>query len=373
MISKKQYKVIYKLREKYGERKLKDILFYKYGINITLNKLKHIIENIPYSRDKYSEIDKKRILYLYSNYVNTSKLVSYLNKKYKYDLTERRIIDYASRNNVKKKFQNMYSQAFITRNQEYEIAKQYLQGKSSTELAKQYNYKTRNSILQKLHKLDIKTRNVNLERAEAKSYIDFNLKKVDTQLKGYILGLLLTDGYINIERGYIGLELVDLDTIRFISKELKCKYATIKSDKFKNRYRIILYCKEYLDCLNRLGLIKAKTFMTEGPVLFSDEKQYLPFIVRGIIDGDGWIRKDGGEFFICSASEKFIKWCKEALEELKFVNIKIRFIANDFNGIYIIRSAVIHNINLLQNLIYKQPFGMMRKYNLLHKKDVQRL
>lgn len=113
--------------------------------------------------------------------------------------------------------------------------------------------------------------------------------------------------------------------------------------------------------------------MTEGPLLSIDEKRYLAFIVRGIIDGDGWVRKDGCEFFICSASEKFIKWCKEALEELKFIDIKIRFIENDFNGIYIIRTAVIHNIKLLQNLIYKEPFGMMRKYNLLHKKDVQRL
>jgi hypothetical protein len=68
-----------------------------------------------------------------------------------------------------------------------------------------------------------------------------------------------------------------------------------------------------------------------------------------------------------------MKWCKNIMIDIGFENIKITFIKNDFNGIYLIRNGSKYNIEVLRTHIYNEPFGMIRKYDKLHMKDVQRL
>lgn len=62
---------------------------------------------------------------------------------------------------------------------------------------------------------------------------------------------------------------------------------------------------------------------------------------------------------------------------------KLRYEVHDYNkikpvlaeryGIYIIRTALKSNIDLLKKEIYDAPLGMSRKYDRLYKKNVQRL
>lgn len=368
-MDKNLLKKTYKLRnEGFGERKIKKLLDTKYNIIVTLPLLKTILNKIPYKKDLYTEVDKKRILYLYSNYVNTPKLVNYINNKYNYNLTICSIRCLASRYGIVKKEYNMYAQSKITRKDEYRIGELYSQGLNSDEIAKIYGYKTRNSILQKLNKLKVKRRNCNELRIKNKSYYDFSFNQIDSYEKAYILGLLLTDGYINCERSLVGIDLTDEDAIIFISNYINADYTCIeaKGRAKLTKYRLIIYGYNYIEELERLGVIKNKTFLSSGPRLLLEEEKYLPDIIRGIIDGDGWIRKDGEEFFISSASKSFIKWCYESLLKLGFKNIKVRFCNNEFNGIYLIRTGRKENINILKELIYKEPYGMMRKYNKLH-------
>ena len=358
-------KIIYKLRvNKVKERDIKKQLKEVYNINCTMPELKKIINKIPISYEKYNEMDKNKILYLYKRYINTEKMIKYLNKKYKYDLTISRIRDFASRNGIKKDFQHMYKQSFINRNDEYNIVKMYKQGLTANEIAKLYGYKTRNSILQKLDKFNIERRDWNKIQSENKTYYNFSMDIIDDEYKAYFLGLILTDGYVNDSRGYIGIDLVDKDVIEFLCGYLNVSYKTIKSE-YRDKYRIILYGKKLLDEMKRLGVTARKTFSLQGPNLYKSEIKYLPYIIRGIIDGDGWIRKDGREFFISSASHDFIKWCAKALIYLGFEEIEYKFITNEFNGIYIIRTAKKYNLEILKNKIYDKPFGMERKYKLL--------
>ena len=359
------YKLIYKMRiSKVKERDIKVNLKKIYKIECTMPEIKRIIDNIPITYEKYTEIEKRKILYLYSEFVNTEKLILYLNAKYDYGLTVNKLKDFAHRNNVKKKVQNMYKQSFVDRNTEYKMARMYKQGLTANEIAKRFGYKTRNSVLKKLDKLNIKRRDWNEVQKNNKTYINFSMERLDSEYKAYFLGLLLTDGYIDKKRGFIGLELTDKDAIIFLSKYLNAKFISIKSN-HKTKYRIILYGNNLLSQVERLGVIENKTFDLRGPNLNEEEGKYLPYIIRGIIDGDGWIRKDGNEFFISSASREFINWCKNSLEELGFENIKIRFVENEYNGIYLIRSARRVNIELLKSKVYNKSFGMERKYKLL--------
>lgn len=255
------------------------------------------------------------------------------------------------------------------------MAKLYEQGYSSNEISKMYGYKTRNSVLQKLDRLGIKRRSCNEIRIKEKSYFNFNMNEIDTEEKAYFLGLLITDGYINKERGYIGIDLTDEDAIQFLVGYINAEYSVIppKGKAKLTKYRIILYGRELCNSVDRLGVIYKKTYYTKGPNLNKDELCYLNYILRGIIDGDGWIRKDGKEFFICSASREFIKWIQAAMLSIGFEDINISFLPNNYNGIYLIRTASYYNLELLRNNVYNKPFGMMRKYNRLYRKDVQRL
>ncbi|MGL4450903.1 MAG: hypothetical protein ACRCTZ_06890 [Sarcina sp.] len=150
---------------------------------------------------------------------------------------------------------------------------------------------------------------------------------------------MLTDGYINEERNYIGLELVDEDCIAFLAEQIGVKYKVIdkRKENLQLRYRITLYGETYVEKGERLGLFKRKTFSTKVPQLTEKEMELSSYILRGVIDGDGWIRKDGLEFFICSASKEMIYWYKDIMEKLGFVDLKVVFIKNKWNGIYQIR------------------------------------
>ncbi|WP_291578340.1 LAGLIDADG family homing endonuclease [Clostridium sp. UBA6640] len=285
------------------------------------------------------------------------------------------MVDLASRNDVKKKFQNMYSISKVSRVDEYKIIELYKSGKSSTEISKIYGYKTRESILNKLKKFNIERRSSNELRIENKSYYNFSMRFINSYEKAYFLGLLLTDGSVNDKRGSITLDLTDKDAIEMLARYINIKFKEFSpGSKGKlNRYRITFYGKDYVKQVERFGVISNKTHILTKPLLNEQELIYLNYIIRGIIDGDGWIRKDGKEFFISSASFEFIKWCKEMLEYMGLNNLKIKFIKNNYNGIYLIRTASRDNIELLKLKIYDKPFGMMRKYERLHGKDVQRL
>lgn len=372
----KNAKIIYKLRsEGYTIREIKKIAREKYKIYVTEKEVRNIAIKIKTGNNKYSDIDKMRILYLYHNYYDTFKLIEYLNKKYNYNMTYNSIINLAHENGIKKKSQNMYSIAFVNRSDERNMVELYREGFSSTEIAKLYGYKTANSILQKLEKFNIKRRDCNELKTKNKSYASFSFKNIDSEEKAYFLGLLLTDGYVNLERGYIGIDLTDKDVIEFLAKYISIDYKEIppRGKAKLTRYRISLYGRKLLEDTERLGMVYNKTYVTKGPMLTEVEIKFINYILRGIIDGDGWIRKDAKEFFICSASADFIKWCEKSMIDIGFKNIKTSFISNEYNGIYIIRTASKYNLEVLKQKIYNKPFGMMRKYDRLYQKDVQRL
>lgn len=374
-MSNREIKLIYLLCLKgLSQREIKKSLKEKYNIDVFQNDINRICKRINFNQKvKYHQLDRYKILYLYSKFINTDKLIKYLNSKYNYGLTRDRIKDLASRYNVKKETKNMYKQSYIIREDEFEIVKLYKSGMSSDEIAKLYSYKTRNSILQKLEKMNVKRRDSNEMKIKNKTYNEFDIEIIDCEFKAYLIGLLLTDGYVNVERNYFGIDLIDEDCIKFLAHKINCKYSIVKRNGVKDKYRLIIYGRKYIEQLNRFSIVARKTFNTEKPELNKDEFKYIAYLLRGAIDGDGWIRKDGREFFICSASKAMITWYKGCLEYLGMEELRFIYKANEYNGIYLIRSARKENIEILRNHIYNNDFGMNRKYKIITKKDAQRL
>lgn len=257
-----------------------------------------------------------------------------------------------------------------TKSERADIIKMYNNGMSSEKIMQHYKCKTSKTILDILKNNNVKIR----KGSDAYINTDFNFKYIDSDFKAYYLGILLTDGYINANRNNVSVQMTDKDVIEFINENTSGNITEIKArgSRRKIMYRTSIYNSDYKNQLARLGVVSNKSLTLQGPSLYDSERKYIPYILRGIIDGDGWIRKDGKEFFICSASEDFINWCKEALESLGMSQLNKCFKKNDYNGIYILRTGKQENIKILKDKIYKTDFGMKRKYSRLHK-DVQRL
>ena len=249
--------------------------------------------------------------------------------------------------------------------EEKQMVKEYIQGVPVNILMQKYGYKTKKSITDKVKKYE-SAEAIIIARNNRKDYkIQFD--GITNNFNAYFLGLMLTDGYIQDDNKF-GIDLTDEDCIAFISKITGKEYKTYESTSLgqKSRYRIIFSDNLSLQQLNKYGVVKNKSKILQEPKLSEEEYQFLPYIIRGIIDGDGCIYKTSygaPAMYICSASHDFIIWLKLVLENRFY--FKELSITQSNTGLWRIDTANQRNILKLITLVYDIPYGMNRKYNFL--------
>lgn len=359
---------IYKMIENnYGTRKTREEIKKRYDIVIREKEIFKVFPSHKFKnkRNKYTNTDKSIILNLYKNYYNTDKVRLYLKLYKNINITESALATLASRNNIKKKFYNIYSHYTLNYKEEKELVKLYINGASSKDLCKKYGFKTYKSVQDKVIKHGYSPSEINQKEIDAaKTYSDFSMEKINSKEKGYFLGLMLTDGCLHLNSNQIELSLTDEDCIKYVSNYIIKNYNTYKRADSLPIHRIVLNDKKIYNQLLNKGLTPRKTYDLKGPKLTLSEKRFIPDILRGIIDGDGWVRKDGKEFYICSASNDFLLWCKKSLESLGMIDLSIKHVGDPM---YVLRTAIKENINILKNVIYKENYGMKRKRNRIYK------
>lgn len=250
----------------------------------------------------------------------------------------------------------------LTIEQEFEIKEKYESGYLIPDLMKMYGFKTKKSIYDIVRRRGGETRTFQ-ETLEVKNPArKISFEKIDEPFKAYFIGLMLTDGWVTGNN--IGLSMTDKDVIEFVCDRFGKEFSIIKKPgNRKLQYRFMFGFERVVNELKRFGIVERKSLDLQPPKLKKSEVQYLPYLIRGIIDGDGWIRKDGGEFFICSMSKDFIMWCKKVLEK-HFKFVPLNMIQNE-NGIWNVRTSDERNMMLLYVHIYYSSFGMERKRNKL--------
>lgn len=263
----------------------------------------------------------------------------------------------------------------LSKEEELRLVEEYRMGASVISLMEKYGFASKKSITDKVKKHFPNNYQEIMDQAkENRKGYTYSLAEIKSEFDAYFLGLLLTDGYLARERE-VGIDLVDEDCIQFLSKTIGKEYKTYEpqtSNELINakqkRHRLILSDRALVQDLERLGVIKNKTYLLQGPNLKDSEKKYVPYIIRGIIDGDGCIFKTSygsPSFYIITKSKNFADWLIDALENLMFMkDIRITI---DKNGLYRIETANQENILKLLVLSYNKPFGMNRKYKLLQK------
>lgn len=261
----------------------------------------------------------------------------------------------------------------LSNEQEKQLVEDYRQGTPIDTLLDKYGFKTKKSITDKVKKWYPNEYKKILEEAKnnRKGY-SYKFNAINSEFDAYFLGLMLTDGYIG-KRGEkfskAGIDLTDEDCIHFLSKIIGCKYYEYPSydgKKYKTRYRIVLYDEELASNLIKYSVTPNKSLTLQGPSLSKIEERFIPYVIRGIIDGDGCVSPasyGGSQFYIVSGSKDFIYWCKETLEYKMFM--KDINISQNSRGLWKAQTARQDNIEKLIALSYDKPFGMMRKYEQL--------
>ena len=197
---------------------------------------------------------------------------------------------------------------------------------------------------------------------------EFKSKLERYPFDAYFVGLLLTDGYVLSDRDGLGLDMTDEDVISFVAKTIGADYKSYNDGIHKTRYRVLITIPGISKQVERFGIVPNKSTILPTPKLLDEEKQFLPYIIRGIIDGDGCVSKTsygGAQFYICTMSKDFAMWITEVLKNNFFMDdIAIRI---SESGLYRIETANQYNILKLIAIVYNKPFGMNRKYNYLRK------
>ena len=118
---------------------------------------------------------------------------------------------------------------------------EYRLGTPVIELMGKYGFKTKKSIIDKVKKYYPNEYQQIIQEAHAnrKGYT-YSLEKITSPFDAYLIGLLLTDGYLLSDRDGIGLDLTDKDAIEFIANTIGINYKTYNDNEHKTKYRITL-------------------------------------------------------------------------------------------------------------------------------------
>ena len=256
----------------------------------------------------------------------------------------------------------------LSNEQELQLVQEYVDGAPVKVLMERYGFATKKSIMDKVKKHYPNNYKELIENAKnnRKGY-NYKLEKIENEFDAYYLGLLLTDGYI-VENSKVGIDLIDEDCIQFLSKSIGKEYKSYLQENHQTKHRLILNDKELVSNLKRLGVVPNKSYIIKAPQLLKEEEKFIPYILRGIIDGDGSVSPTsygGAQFFIVTMSEEFANWIVDILENrLYMIDIHKR---HTESGIWRLETSNQYNILKLIALVYNKPFGMMRKYNKLRK------
>lgn len=197
----------------------------------------------------------------------------------------------------------------MTEEDQKEIIRLYLEGKSARDILKHFNgkWKTTKTVYDLLRKFNIQSK----EQWEYAKHDHFYFSKIDTPAKAYILGLLISDGWVYSPHNQVGIQMQEKELITWIKKEWKTENKVLCIEPRGERlgpngkiinsiaplYRILINSPKMLDNLKRFRVIDRKSLIAILPVL--EDKSLESHLLRGILDGDGTIYTHSNGKDIC--------------------------------------------------------------------------
>lgn len=193
------------------------------------------------------------------------------------------------------------------------IRDMYIKNKTAKEIKKVYSNLSERSIIRIVRDGGIPINHV--QRCHFIKNEDF-FETIDSPDKAYILGFLISDGYVIYPKGKNpnwGIELQEQD--KYILEKIKeivgvNKKIVVRNRDGKRQYILSVASKKMVEDLSKYGVVPRKSRTARLPRI-NDE--YMCDLIRGIFDGDGCIAKSG----VCSfcGNKYFIQDIKDFLVE----------------------------------------------------------
>ena len=118
----------------------------------------------------------------------------------------------------------------------------------------------------------------------------------------WVLGLFITDGNVNSSNHSITFSQKDERILHLIAKYIEADYILAPFGPTKTTPSLLINSKEIKKDLQLLGITANKSLTVPFPDV---PEEFLPSFVRGIIDGDGWVDKEGYTMNVTTGSIKF--------------------------------------------------------------------
>jgi DNA-binding transcriptional regulator WhiA len=157
----------------------------------------------------------------------------------------------------------------------------------------------------------------------------------------YVLGFILADG--NVSKNTLTISQKDQLVLNLIRDAMRCN-CPIKRD--GNIYKLHIARKCIVGDLRELGITENKSLTIEFPQV---PAEYLPHFIRGVIDGDGWVHKNGYMVIITSGSPLFAFQLYQVLSDFRY-NTRV----NKQSGAYRIIVSGKEDIKRLARWIYTE-------------------
>lgn len=245
------------------------------------------------------------------------------------------------------------------------LIKQFDKYKTPNEVAKATGY-PRTCITRYATKYNIYS--VKYNRNKSNHVNEKYFANIDTKEKAYFLGFIMADGNMyQHEDGKLQFSIkiknTDKDILYKLANEIEFPIEKITQREEKRKGSITkcaeikIYNQTFCSCLVKLGVVPRKTGKEYMPNI---KHEFKKDFIRGFIDGDGWISKDGFQIGFASSSLKLIKSIKSYI--LKELNIDLTIYDEQ---IYTIKSYKRKNIyQMLKHFYYEGCMSLDRKYNL---------
>ena len=242
-------------------------------------------------------------------------------------------------------FDNVYYHLDET---EYKAINEYLNTNISfAKIKEKYGYKS------EIFKKKLEVLGYSTDRKYKLNYNRDKLKEIKTEEDAYILGFILADGYINenINMLRIKLQEKDLDILQKFCDYFQMDYSFIKyefhSITGNKQYYLSIYDKDIIDRLKSYGLHQNKS-CKEVPY-YDMPKHLIRHYIRGIWDGDGFIRKNLKTTGVCGSEEVLTYIYNVLNDNLDLILTEKKKI----NPIYYDKNSNIYRLEFSQKNIYK--------------------
>jgi len=261
-----------------------------------------------------------------------------------------------------------------------EILKLYNDGLSMMKIAKHFGFKSYGPIRTVLRKEGINLKLRIGSNSRVKNIDETFFDSIDTPDKAYILGWIISDGYVNKYK--LTFCIKDLEILKKIKSIMNSDhkitdytYYDKRTNKYYQRYSLQITSKKIVNSLTNLGVHQSKSFTVDLPDIQEHLHQHL---IRGIFDGDGYIgvgvRKTGNLIarFSMIVSEKLYNKLEPIFSNLGITFMKPLVVAEK-NNEKVLKIRVYRNSELLKFFNYIYGDGnvtkLERKYDkfrLLH-------